>query len=406
MAPRRDERTEAPTPRRKREARREGRVARSPDLVSWVLILVATTLIPGMLGRTAGQLRQLMINAVDVARRPDPGLLPGLVGDALWAALWSALPLTLGCMVLAVAGNLAQVGFLLTSKPLKPDFKRLNPVSGLRQMFSAKGLWQMAAALLRLGLIAAVVWISVRGVAIDIARGSLRSPSDSVALIGSVTMGLIRTVAAVCVMIGIGDYAIKRRSHERDLRMTRAEVKREAKDSEGDPHLRARLRSMGMAISRNRMIGAVATADVVITNPTHLAIAIAYRRSDGAPKVVARGADSLAARIREAADRAGVPCVESKPLARTLYRVCRPGEEIPPELYHAIATVLAFLHRLGPAHRAYAGRLSLPVPDSWSPEGGELGRVPPRRRARLRAHQAATAADGEGADRRPKGRRR
>jgi flagellar biosynthetic protein FlhB len=371
-----------------------------------VLVLVATALMPGLLSRTGGQLRTLMHRAVDVAGRPDPGLLPGLVGDALLAAVWAVLPLLLGTMVLAVAGNLAQVGFLLTSKPLKPDFKRLNPISGFRQMFSAKGLWQMSAALLRLGLITAIVWVSVRGIAVEVAQGSLRSPSDSVALIGSVAMGLIRTVAAVCVVIAIGDYAVKRRSHERDLRMTRAEVKREAKDTEGDPHLRARLRSMGMAISRNRMIGAVATADVVITNPTHLAIAIAYRRAEGAPKVVARGADVLAARIRREADRAGVPCVESKPLAQVLYRVCRPGEEIPTELYQAVATVLAFLHRLGPAHRSLAGRLSLPVPDTWSPEGGQLDRVPPRRRARRIPHQSGSAADGNDQTMRPEGQGR
>jgi flagellar biosynthetic protein FlhB len=179
----------------------------------------------------------------------------------------------------------------------------------------------------------------------------------------------------------------------RKLRMSKQEIRQEMKDAEGDPHVRARMRSMRMSMTRNRMLNSIAGADVVITNPTHIAIAISYSREQGAPRVVARGAGALAEKIRAEADRHDVPRVESKPLARTLYRLCRPGEEIPAELYQAVATVLAFLHRLGESRRSFAGRLHLDVADSWTPsDGTELERVPPRARARARRQLAAAIA--------------
>ena len=221
----------------------------------------------------------------------------------------------------------------------------------------------------------------------------MRSAADSIADLGALSMSGVRMVAFVALIIAVGDYGMKRRELHKELKMSKHEDRQEAKDSEGDPHVRGRQRSVRMALSRNRMLGAVPDANVVITNPTHLAIAIRYHPGEGAPKVVARGADALAAKIREAADRADIPLVESKPLAQALYRVCRAGEEIPPELFQGVATVLAFLHRLGQTHRAYRGRLGLFVPDSWTPSSGPLERVPPKRR---RALERAARLTGEG----------
>jgi flagellar biosynthetic protein FlhB len=380
-----DDKTEAPTQKRKREARREGQVARSPELVSWILLLLATTLLPGLVSRVAGQLRMLLDSAAAMARNPDPGALPGLVGKALAVIVTGVGPTLVAFMGIALVGNLAQVGFILTGKPLRPKLSNFNPVEGLKRMFSTRSLWQLAAETMRLGIIIAVVATMIRGIAEDLVNASSRTPSDVVAQLASTSLGLVRTIAAVCVVIGLADYAMKRRQLVRKLRMTKTEVRQEMKDSEGDPHVRARMRSMRMAMTRNRMLNAIATADVVVTNPTHIAIAISYRREQGAPRVVARGAGSLAEKIREEADRHDVPRVEAKPLARTLYRLCRPGEEIPPELFQAVATVLAFLHRLGESHRAFKGRLHLEVADTWTPaDGTELGRVPPKARARAR----------------------
>lgn len=373
--------TEAPTPKRKREARRDGRVARSPDLVAWVSVLIGTAVLPSLVERTANATRQMLAGAAQVARSPDPAAVPTIVGTALRATLTVLLPALLAFFVIALAGNLAQVGFILTGKPLKPKASHLNPIQGFKRLFSVKGLWQAASATMKLTVILAVAYAMLKGVAGELISAPMRSAADSVTDLGSLSLSVVRTVAFVAIVISLADYAIKRRDLRRELRMTKQEVRQEAKDSEGDPHVRARQRSNRMALSRNRMLQAVRDANVVITNPTHYAVAIRYHPGEGAPKVVARGADALAAKIRSAADAADVPRVESRALAQTLYRVCRPGEEIPAEMFQAVATVLAFLHRLGETHRAYRGRLGLYVPDSWTPSGErELPRVPPRRR--------------------------
>lgn len=373
--------TEAPTPKRKRDARRDGRVARSPDLVAWISVLVGTAVLPSLVERASNATRQMLAGAAQVARSPDPAAITTIVGTALRATLTVLLPALLAFFVIALVGNLAQVGFILTGKPLKPKMSHLNPIEGFKRLFSVKGLWQAASATLKLAVILGVAYTMLKGVAGELVSAPMRSAADSISDLGSLSLSVVRTVAVVAVVISLADYAIKRRDLRRELRMTKQEVRQEAKDSEGDPHVRARQRSTRMAISRNRMLQAVRDANVVITNPTHYAVAIRYHPGEGAPRVVARGADALAAKIRSAADSADVPRVESRALAQTLYRVCRPGEEIPPELFQAVATVLAFLHRLGETHRAYRGRLGLYVADSWTPSGErELPRVPPRRR--------------------------
>ncbi len=383
MAGSKHDRTEAPTQKRKKDARKDGQVVRSPDLVAWTSVLVATMVVPGMVRSVSASLRELLRAAVVMAEQPDAAQLPSQVGSAMRNCFTAVLPLVVAMGIMGLVANLAQVGFLFTGKPLKPKFSRMNPAQGLKRMFSVKGLWQGLAAMLKLTVIAAVVWVTSASLTGQLVGDATRSPADAVAEIASVAVRLVQVVAAVCVLIGIGDYAFKRRTNQKELKMTRQEVRQEHKDSEGDPHVRAQQRSQRLAMSRNRMLGAVASADVVITNPTHFAVALAYERSQGAPKVVARGADALAARIREEAKRNGVPCVESKLLARTLYRVSRPGEEIPAELYQAVATVLAFLHRVEQTRRSEGAVYGLEVADTWTPsDGGRLERVNPAKRLR------------------------
>jgi flagellar biosynthetic protein FlhB len=207
--------------------------------------------------------------------------------------------------------------------------------------------------------------------------------------LGALTLSIVRMVAAAALVVAIADYAFQRRQHANDLKMSKHEIKQEHRENDGDPHVKSRQRSLRFAMSRNRMLAAVGEADVIITNPTHLAVAIRYEPSKGAPRIVARGADGLAARIRSAATTAKVPIVEAKPLARALYGTCRVGEEIPAELYQGVATVLAFIHRLGANARSYGGQMGLAVPDTWTPSGGQLERIPPARR-KFEARQAAT----------------
>jgi len=400
MAAKHHDKTEAPTQKKKKEARKEGRAARSADLVAWASLLGISMVLPGTIGRVGNVVHQMLIAAVNSAKHPDAAALPGAFGTALSSLVGAVAPMMFSLLAFAIVGSLAQVGFIFTGTPLKPKLSRLNPLQGLKRMFSVKGLWQALAATMKLAVIGLIVWMMVSSVSTDLLGTPGRTTRAAVFQIASLSLRLIQVVAAVCVAIGLGDYAFKRRDHQRELRMSKHEVRQEYKDAEGDQHVRARMRSNRLAMSRNRMIGAVATADVVITNPTHFAVAISYQRDQGAPKVVARGADATAARIREEARINHVPCVESPPLARTLHRLCRPGEEIPAELYHAVATVLAFLHRLGETRRSYGGVIGLDVTDTWTPTGGALDRVPPaarRRRAMGRtAHSQRKGADRKG----------
>jgi len=405
MAGSKHDKTEAPTQKRKKDARRDGRVARSPDLVAWLSLLMATMLLPGLVRNITVVCVEQLGAAVSMAVNPDPRRLPSAVGDAFVAFFTAMLPVLLGFALLALLANLAQVGFIFTGKPMRPKLSHLNPLAGLKRMFSVKGLWQAFAAALKLAVIGAVVWVMLRGVAASLTGAPMRSTPDAIADIARLSLKLIQTVAAICVLLGLADYAFKRRTLQKELRMSKHDIRQEYKESEGDPHVRSRMRSNRLAMSRNRMIGDVSGADVVVTNPTHFAVALAYDRRRGAPRVVARGADAVAARIRAEAFLHGVPCVESRLLARTLFKLCRPGEEIPAELYQAVASVLAFVHRLGESHRAYASAVGLEVVDSWSPTDRPLERVPPRRRRTLErranraemgqtAHGSANTADG------------
>ena len=298
------------------------------------------------------------------------------------------VPAMLALAGFAVLANMAQVGLLLTGKPLKPKFSRLNPIAGLKRMFSVRSLWATLTSALKLAIIIGVSAVMVKGSARDMMSAPQKTPQDAVHDTAMLGLQLVRTVAFAALIVGAADYAFQRRQHAREMRMTKHEIKQEHREADGDPNTKMRQRQMRAELSRNRMLADVANADVLITNPTHFAVAVKYERERGAPRVIARGADVIAAAIREAAAAAGVPCIEAKPLARALYAVCRVGEEIPPELYQGVATVLAFLHRLGAAQRAMSSRIGLDVPDTWTPSSGELERISPNRRKVL-ARQGA-----------------
>ncbi len=384
--------TEAPTAKRKKEARTEGRVVRSEDLVTWLSVLVATGVMPGMINRSGAAVTSTLRMMLDIARDPDERLLTGAVSRSFIAMLGAIIPAMVALLVIAIVGNLAQVGLLLTGTPLKPKFSRLNPLQGLKRMFSVQSLWATLTSTMKLAIIVAVAWTMVQGTAADLMSAPFRSAHLAIRTTAESTLAVVRAIAAAALVVGLFDYAFQRYKHIRDMRMSKHEIKQEARESDGDPHVKGRQRQVRAQMSRNRMLAAVPNADVIVTNPTHFAVAIEYQPALGAPKVIARGADELAMKIRAAGTAGGVPIVESKPLARTLYAVCRVGEEIPPELYQAVATVLAFLHRVSASRRSYGGAIDLHVPDTWTPSGATaLERVPPARRRVLEKQAEAEA---------------
>jgi flagellar biosynthetic protein FlhB len=346
----RSQKTEKPTPKRLREAREKGQVARSPDLAAWIGLLVTTVLLQTTIKRGASSMPTLLHHMGDQIAKPDEHRALGFFGDAILAAVSIVAPIVIGMLLLNIVVNLAQVG-RPSWKRMKPDVKKLNVAKGIKRMFSLPAWWELLKALLKVTVLGLVAWPTLHGVAMTLTSqgGSLMSIVSTSA---KQALTLLRDVAAIGLVIAIVDYTVQRRRVRKDLMMTRHEVKEEMKQQEGDPRLRSAMRSRQQAVSRNRMIRMVSTADVVVVNPTHYAVALKYDANRGAPELIAKGADHLAARIRLEATRHGVPIVHEPALTRALYKACPVGALIPFELYEAVAHLLAFIFSLRAQNRA------------------------------------------------------
>ncbi len=379
MAGDKSQKTEKPTARRKKEARQEGQIAKSQDLYGWVAVLVGSFMVPILVGAIGGRLMNGLGDLRDVMFQPEPAVM-GKVALSLAMSVFMVLAVFLvGAMVLSIGVNLAQVGFVMSGKGMKPKFNRISPAQGFKRLFSIRTVWQAVTGIAKMAAVGMVSIPLLYGVAGDLIGGLQFELTAGISYVGSSTLGIVRITAMVGLLIAAADYGFQRWKTSKDMMMSKQEIKQEMRNTEGDPHVKARQRSMRMSASRNRMIASVADADVVITNPTHVAVAISYQPETGAPRVVARGGDSVAQKIRYAARSAEVPIVESRPLARALYASCRVDDEIPRELYEGVATVLAFVHRLK-RRPTVTGEHILEVPTSWDPEMSDLGAGRRRRR--------------------------
>jgi flagellar biosynthesis protein FlhB len=351
------QKTEKPTPKKKREAHEKGQIAKTPELAAWAGVLLTGQIISSTIRVGGEQLTGLWQRVAGVIERPDSGRAMAVLGDGMMAAITTLLPLVLGLMVLGVVLNLAQVGIKPSGKRLKPSFKKLNVFKGIKNMFSVKTAWETAKTFLKFGVLLAVGWPVLTSTSHSLLNQS-GSLSQLLKITGQGALTLVRNTAAAGLVIAAADYAIQKRRIMGELRMTKQEVKDEYRQSEGDPLLRQAIRSKQMAVSRNRMISAVGHADVVLVNPTHYAIALKYEAEKGAPKVVAKGAGVIALRIRAEAETKGVPIVEDPPLTRTLFRACDLNTRIPAELFEAVARILAFV--FGLRHRGIRGGVHRP----------------------------------------------
>jgi flagellar biosynthetic protein FlhB len=343
------ERTEAATPKRRDEARRRGQVARSIEVNTAVVLLGAWGLINLFGSSMAGRLLRFGQTLWEHGATQDwsPEGVRQLLVQALWVSVLVGGPIALGGMLLGVAANLLQVGFLFTLEPLTPNFGRLNPLEGLKRIFSRRSLVELVKSLLKMGLVGFVAYQTVRD---DLGRfptlmqvglpGAVRFMMDLISR-------LLLTVGILMLILAIADYLYQRFEYEVSLRMTKQELKEEFKNIEGNPEIRAKIRQKQRELARRRMMADVPKADVVVTNPTHFAVALAYAQGEmGAPKVLAKGQGLVALRIREIAKEHGVPVVENKPLARELHKLVEIGQEIPFHLYQAVAELLAFVYQL------------------------------------------------------------
>jgi flagellar biosynthetic protein FlhB len=343
------EKTEQATPKRRDDAREKGQVARSSELSS-VAILMAGLLSLSALG--SYMYDRLSEFAVELftegyAIELDQLTLQTYLMD--WGTRFVNIvaPMVIVLVIAALAVNYAQVGVLFSTKSLEPKWNRISPLSGLKKIFSARGLVELSKSLFKIGATVYITYLTIN----DEIAGMLLFIDMDIGQIFAISGGLILTlgfrIALLLLIMAILDYAFQRWDYEKSLRMTKQEIKEELKQQEGDPQLRARVRSIQREMSHKRMMGDVETADVVVTNPTHIAVALRYDSAmQAAPIVVAKGQRLLAERIKELARAGNVPMVENKPLARALYKTAQVGEQIPEELFKAVAEVLAFVFHL------------------------------------------------------------
>jgi flagellar biosynthetic protein FlhB len=336
-----EEKTEKPTPKKRKESRKEGQVPRTQELGGWGSLLVVGMAMPALVGRELGALRDLMFTAFTTAEEATPEKAIAIFREGALHSLFALVLLGSAVLVLSVAGALAQGGFYLATKNMKPSASKLNPIKGAKRIFGPQALWEGAKMLLKSAVVAILGYGAVKALMPMI--GGLVPIATVLDAVSDEALGLIRNIAVAGVVMAGADYAMQRRRVGKQTRMTKHEVKQESKQTEGDPLLKGAIRSRQLAAARNRMFADIPTADVVLVNPTHVAIALKYDPERGAPRVVARGAGAIAARIRAEAAENRVPLVRDVPLARALYTSTTVGQEIPPELFAAVAQVLAFV---------------------------------------------------------------
>lgn len=340
------ERTEKATPKRRKKARHDGSIGNTPEIGAWAGLLVASFVIPNVFSSLMTVSTKSLIELGAIIENPKIAPAKAMAVEAAKGAFSAVLPMALMIALVGVVSVAGQGGIWVSPKLLKPTFKRLNPLSGIKRMFGPHAVWAMVKALLKTAALAGVVVLSLhRLVPTVMGSGSLPVASLVSIAVGMV-LSLLRYAAVAGIVMAFADYAVVRRRNNKQLKMTKQEIKDEYKSAEGDPHQKGAIRSRQMAMRRNRMMADVPTADVVVVNPTHVAVALRYDPAKGAPRVVAKGGDHVAARIRALAEEHRVPMVSDIPLARTLFKTCEIGQEIPPDLYKAVATVLAFIMTL------------------------------------------------------------
>jgi len=337
------EKTEKPTAQRKKQARREGTIARTPDLGAWAGMLAASVVVPTALRTALSSAQGLLEKLPGVIAHPDPATDLHLLREAGMAAATAIAPVAVTILLVGVASAAAQGGIHPATKLLIPKFSRLNPMSGLKRTLGPHGWWEGVKALLKTAALGAVLYSVFRSLIRSLTMSGALSLGTTVATVTDGAVTILRAAAVAGLLLAAVDYAMVRRRTGRQLRMSKQEIKDEHKRTEGDPHVKGQIRAQQYAAARNRMMADLAKADVVVVNPTHVAVALRYDPAKGAPRAVAKGSGTVAAKIREKATEHRIPMVQDVPLARALYAGCELGQEIPPEFYGAVARVLAFI---------------------------------------------------------------
>lgn len=342
------EKTEKATPRRRRKAREEGQVSKSNDLNSGIILTIAFGVLlflgQGMLG-SLKEILEVNLTTLNVSEITMSTFVPFLI-HYIFVVVKLLLPL-LGTLVLfGVIGNIAQVGPLLTSQPLKPKPEKINPVNGFKRLFSLKSFVELVKGILKVVIIGGVGYFTIYPRRGDLMALSNADVLTSLSVIYDIIFSISWKVCIILIILGLLDYIYQKYEFEKSIKMTKQEVKDEFKNTEGNPQIKRKVKTIQMQMAQNRMMSKLPEADVVVTNPTHFAVALKYDPTKApAPIVIAKGVDLVAKRIKEKAKEYNIPIVENKPLARSLYKNVKLDKMIPPDLFVAVAEVLAYIYK-------------------------------------------------------------
>lgn len=350
-----DEKTEEATPKRKSDARKKGQIARSKDVGLAITFIVTILVIVILSDTVVGSFKKNIIYFLSEAGSIEltKGTVKGLTSLVLSKMATTLLPIVLPIMVAGVAASLLQSGFLIVKDAIKPSLGKLNPINGFKNMFSKRSAVELIKNLISISIIVYLAYSYVKDNFYKILNiGNLYLPTMGVE-VKSLLLGIFYRIAIFVVALAAIDYLVQVLLHKKEMRMTKEEIKEEYKQMEGDPQIKSKIKQKQREMSRRRMIDSVGDATVVITNPTHLAVAIKYEEGNmEAPQVVAKGADLLAMKIKEKARESDVPIIENKPLARMIYEQVEIDKYIPQDMYQAVAEILAMVYKLDKKKRA------------------------------------------------------
>ena len=349
------EKTEEPTAKKKEDTRKEGKVAKSKEMSSGVQLIALFLILKFWVGHMGANFMELFSELYE--KMPAYTTYWGgrivasdyriLFNGVLVELLIQLLPFFLVGVVISVLVNMLQFKFKISTKPLQPKFNKLNPISGMKKLFSKEKIMELLKSIAKIILIMAVVYSTIKNDWVYLVKFYQMPLTQAIELIGNIVINMGLRISLVFMIIAFIDLIYERRKFKEDIKMTKQEVKDEYKNAEGDPQIKGKIRQKMREASQRRMMQDVPKADVVITNPTHFAVAIRYDANEGsAPKVLAKGADFIAQKIKDIARENNVEIVENKPLARMLYANVDVGQEVPPELYQSVAEVLALVYKM------------------------------------------------------------
>lgn len=349
MAETDQEKTEEASSYRREEYRRKGQVAQTKELGT-VFSLLASALLVWMVGRQFIQHSQsfMHLGLTDFIKKIMTGATPGeILKLATFEGAKILLPVFLLFFIISILSSVLQVGFVTNEEALDLNFERLNPVEGTKRVFSLKSLVEGLKSLMKMGLVGYVLYtILKKDINFIPHLGNLQA-EQLMMYLGAMVVKMLATIGVLMGVLAAADYFYQRWTLEKQMRMTKQEVKEEHKSREGDPHIKAKIRRIQREMSNRRMMDAIPKADVVITNPTHIAVVLKYDPTqNAAPQLVAKGADLVAQKIREMAREHNIPIIENKPLARTIYKTLKIGQVVPRELFNAVAQVLSYVYKL------------------------------------------------------------